>query len=266
MRTEVLIETVSERRRSLMWWSLGILALTAVTIAFYPSVRDATGFNDYSKDLPEAMRALFAGGETDLISGAGYLNSQIFALLAPLLLLILAIGFGAAAVAGEEERGTLDLLLAQPLRRGELVWQRFLALAVLTGVATMVLFATVAAGAPLVDLDIGLANLAAASLSIALLALLYGTIAMAVGALRPGRGRAVAVASGLAVGAWMLDGFGQAISGLEPWRPLSPYFQALGENPLREGAPWGGWGALVGLTALTVAAAVVGLQRRDIEQ
>jgi ABC-2 type transport system permease protein len=266
MRAEVFLETVRERRRTLMWWSLGILALAAIHIAFYPSVRDATALNEYGEDLPEALRALFTGGETDLVSGPGYLNSQIFALLGPLLLLILAIGFGANAIAGDEERGTLDLLLAQPVKRSELVWQRFLALAVLVTVATVVLFGGLALGAPLVDLEVDLGNLAAASVSIGLLALLYGAIAMAVGAIRPGRARAVAIATVLAVAAWILDGFGQAVSGLEPWRPISPYYQALGDSPLREGAVWGGWAILAAMTALAVATAILGLGRRDIEQ
>jgi ABC-2 type transport system permease protein len=265
MGAEVFLETLRERRRFIIWWSIAILALAALHIAFYPSVRDATGLNDYGRDLPEAMRALFTGGEVDLVSGPGYLNSQIFSLLGPLLLLILAIGFGAAAVAGDEERGVLDLLLAQPLRRAELVWQRFLALVALVGVATMVLFAALALGAPLVDLEVDPVNLAAASVSIGLLAVLYGTIALAVGAIRRGRARAIAVASGLAVAAWILDGFGQAISALEPWRPISPYFQALGDSPLRDGAPWGGWMILVALTALTLTAGALGLGRRDIE-
>ena len=40
--------------------------------------------------------------------------------MAPLILLIFAVGAGADAVAGEEERGALDLLLAHPLRRRRL--------------------------------------------------------------------------------------------------------------------------------------------------
>ena len=35
----------------------------------------------------------------------------------PLLLLVYAIGAGSRAIAGEEESGTLDLLLAHPLSR-----------------------------------------------------------------------------------------------------------------------------------------------------
>jgi ABC-2 type transport system permease protein len=266
MRTEILVQTLRERRRSLLWWTLGLAALVVLNVAFYPSVRDDQALSDYAKDLPESVRALFAGGELDLTSPAGYLNSQIFALLAPLVLLIFAIGAGAGFVAGEEERGTLDLLLAHPVRRRDYVVERFLALAALVLALSATLLVTVTAGSWLVDLEIGFDRLLAASVSVALLALLYGAIALAVGALTPGRAQAIAVASGLAVAAWIFDGLAQAVDALDPWRPIEPYYHALGQNPLREGASLGSWALLAGGTILVVAVAAAGLERRDIGQ
>jgi ABC-2 type transport system permease protein len=263
---EVLVEAVRERRRSLAWWTIGLVALLALNVAFYPSVRDDPALSDYAKDLPESVRAMFAGGELDLASPVGYLNSQIYALMAPLVLLIFAIGAGAGAVAGEEERGTLDLLLAHPVRRRSYVVQRFLALAALVAALTAVLLATVALGSWLVDLEIGFGRLVAASASVGLLAVLYAAVALAVGALAPGRARAIAVASGLVLAAWIFDGLAQAVDLLDGWRAATPYYHALGRSPLREGAPWSGWALLVGLTAILVAVGAAGLERRDVRQ
>jgi ABC-2 type transport system permease protein len=266
MPSEVLVESIRERRRGLAWWALGLAALVALNVAFYPSIRDDQALSDYAKDLPESVRALFAGGELDITSPAGYLNSQIFALLAPILFLIFAIGAGSAAVAGEEERGMLDLILAQPLRRRDYVIQRFLALAALVAALVLVLLLTVALGSWAVDLEIGFGKLLAASSSVGLLALLFGSVALAAGAIRPGRAPAIAAAAGLAVVAWLLDGLGKAVDFLDSLRPLSPYYQAIGRNPLREGAQWDGWIILVAVCALLAAAAVVGFERRDVRQ
>jgi ABC-2 type transport system permease protein len=266
MRTEVLLQSVRERRRALLWWTLGLAALVGLNLAFYPSIRDDPALSDYAKDLPEAVRALFAGGELDLASATGYLNSQVYALTAPLVLLIYSIGAGAGAVAGEEERGTLDLVLAHPVHRWDFVMQRFLALAALVAVLTLTLLSTVAVGSWLVDLEIGFGRLLAASVSVGLFAVLFGAIALLVGALVPGRARSVAVASGAAIVSWMFDGLAQAVDALEPWRPLAPYYHAIGRNPLREGTPWSGWLILVGTTGLLVAAACVALDRRDLRQ
>ena len=266
MRTDVLRESLRERSRSIVWWTLGLVLLIGVNVAFYPSVRDDEALSDYAKDLPESLRALFAGGELDLASPVGYLNSQVFALTAPLVLFIFAIGAGSGAVAGEEEKGTLDLLLAHPIRRRDYVVQRFLALAALVAVLGAVVLAAVALGSAAVGLDIGFGRLVAATVSVTLLALFVGSLALAIGAVVPGRARAIAIAAGVAVMAWLLDGLGQAVDVLEPWRPLSPYYQALGQNPLRNGAPWTGWAILALAIVSSAVIGAIGLERRDLRQ
>src|SRR5262245_66674443 len=106
MATEVLVQSVRERGRSLLWWTLGLVGLIGITVAFYPSIRDDPGLAEFGENLPESLRALFIGGELDLASPVGYLNSQVYAAVAPLVFLVFSIGAGAGAVAGEEERGT----------------------------------------------------------------------------------------------------------------------------------------------------------------
>jgi ABC-2 type transport system permease protein len=266
MRTEILVEALRQRRRSLLWWSLGLAGLVALNVAFYPSVRDDQALSDYTKNLPESVRALFAGGELDITSPVGYLNSQVYALLVPLVFLVFSIGAGAAAVAGEEERGTLDLVLAHPVRRRGYVIQRFGALALLVLTLSLLLLAVVAVGSLLVDLEIGFDRLLSASTSVWLFALLFGTVALATGAVRPGRAAAIAAAAVLAIASWLLDGLGQAVDVLDPLRPLSPYYQALGRNPLRTGALWDAWLILVIATAVLSLTAAVGLERRDLRQ
>jgi hypothetical protein len=58
----------------------------------------------------------------------------------------------------------------------------------------------------------------------------------------------------------------RTVDALHGWRTLSPYYQALGENPLREGVPWDGWAVLAGLTGLLLAVAAAAFERRDIRQ
>ena len=97
------------------------------------------------------------------------------------------------------------------MRRRNYVVQRFLALAALIAALTAMLVATVALGSWAVDLDIGFGRLVAASLSVALLAAFFGSLALAAGAIRPGRAQAIAISAGAAVVAWLLDGLGPAV-------------------------------------------------------
>src|SRR5512146_735571 len=131
MLRNAFVKTLRDARRAIGWWSLGLIAMAALMIAVYPTVRDNPDLNRMVEDYPDALKAFIAfGGDLDYVSGAGYLGSELFSFMVPLLLLVAAIGAGARALAGEEERGTLDLLLANPLSRRRLVLDKLAALTV----------------------------------------------------------------------------------------------------------------------------------------
>lgn len=266
MNAEIVLEGFREHRRSLLWWSFGLIVFTVITLVFYPSIRDSSGLSDYSKDLPEAMRAMFVGGELDLTSPSGFLNSQIFAVMAPTLLAIFAVSTGASAIAGDEERGLLDQRLAQPVSRTSMVVQQFFWLLAGVAILTVVLLATVVLGGRPFDLKVDFMNLLAISVSTGLFGLLFGVMALAVGCVIPGKSRAVAVAAAVATLSWIIDGLAKSVSWLQPAQDFSPYHQAYGASPLLHGIPWGGWAVLVAITAALVAISIVGLNRRDIRQ
>ena len=266
MNAEIVLEGFREHRRSLLWWSFGLIVFTAITLVFYPSMRDSAGLSAYSKDLPEAMRAMFVGGELDLTSPSGFLNSQIFAVMAPTLLAIFAVSTGASAIAGDEERGLLDQRLAQPVSRTSVVIQQFLWLSAGVLILTIVLLATVGLGGRPFDLNVNFMNLLAISVSTGLFGLLFGVMSLAVGCVIPGKSRAVAVAAAVATLSWIIDGLTMSVSWLEPVQDFSPYHQAYGASPLLNGIPWGGWAILAAITASLVAISIIGLNRRDIRQ
>jgi len=113
MLRSVLLKSLRDVRRSFAWWSLGIVGLVAMIVAVYPSVRDNPGLNKLVQDYPEALKSFIAfGGVVDYVSPAGYLGSELFSLMVPLVFLLALVGRGASTLAGEEESGTLDLLLA----------------------------------------------------------------------------------------------------------------------------------------------------------
>ena len=123
MLRSVLAKTVRDGRRSLAWWSLGLLGVVLLTVGFWPSVRDSPELARFAQNAPDVLKA-FTGGELDFATAVGYLEARLFALVVPVLFLVYAIGAGARAIAGEEEAGTLDLLLSLPLARTRLVLEK----------------------------------------------------------------------------------------------------------------------------------------------
>src|ERR671919_802880 len=142
----VLRQMLRERRRGVLWWSVAIAALTAITAASYPAIKDVGSvFDQLVEQMPEGMLELF-GAEGGITSPEGYLNSQLYSNILPILLLVYGIGMAAWAVAGTEREGTLEPLLANPVSRSQVALERLtgvtLLLAVPVIVATALLIAT----------------------------------------------------------------------------------------------------------------------------
>ncbi|HJV29139.1 MAG TPA: ABC transporter permease subunit [Gaiellaceae bacterium] len=265
MRRNVFLKTLLDARRALVWWSLGLIGMSTLMIAVYPTVRDNPDLNKMVSDYPEALKAFIAfGGDLDYVSGAGYLGSELFAFMVPLLLLIASIGAGARAIAGEEERGTIDLLLANPLSRPRLVLDKLAAVATEVVLLSVVLVTALAAGVALVGMNVSTAHLAAATTSAALLAFAFGAIALFVGAFSGHRGIAIGVTAAGAVAAYLVNSLAAIVTFLEPARTVSPFYHYVASDPLRQGLALDHVAFLVLVALAAAGLAIVAFERRDL--
>jgi ABC-2 type transport system permease protein len=239
--------------------------LVGLYAAVYPSVSESASYSDIIDQMPEALRGLFtAGGVGDVTSGPGYVYVELLSLMGPLLFLVYAIGAGASAVAGEEERHTLDLLLATPVTRTRVVVEKFAAL--LAGLAVMgvVLWAALVGLGAAVDMGLSTLDTAAAALHLVLLGAEFGALALLSGCLA---GRVVvarAVPAFVAVVSYVVNGLGTTVDWLEPFRKLSPFFQYLDHDPIRNGVSLLSVGVTVASTLVLVALSVLVFRRRDV--
>ena len=71
MLRNILLKTLRDRRRSLRFWSIGLVFVMAIMIAFYPTIRDMPAIGEYIESLPEEMMALFAGEAGDYTTPPG---------------------------------------------------------------------------------------------------------------------------------------------------------------------------------------------------
>lgn len=265
MLRNAFAKTLRDARRSIGWWTLGLLAMTALMIAAYPSVRDNPDLNKMVEDYPDALKAFLGLGENvDYTSAVGYLNSELFAFMVPLLLLIAAIGAGARATAGEEERGTLDLLLANPISRRRLVLDKVAALAAEIAILTSALWLALVVGVEATGMSVSAAHLATASIAAALLAFAFGAIALFLGAALGRRGAAIGIAAAGGVAAYLLNSLAELVDFLKPLRQASPFYHYAANDALRAGLAVEHVGFLLLLAAAAVVAALVAFDRRDL--
>lgn len=258
-------KTLRDRRRSLLWWTVGILAYMVLLEVAYPALADQReALQALVESYPESLlAALGVAPGQDVFSPAGYVASQATALIVPLAFSLLAAAFGARAVAGEEEEGTMDLLLAAPISRTRVILEKAAAMAAVMGWLSVVLFASIWLGR-FFEMEIAAANIAGTSAAAGLLALAFGSVALAAGAVSGRRGVTVGVVSFLAVGSFLLNALGQVLPELEGWRLLSPFYYYDSSQPLVSGYDWG-HGAVLAVVALAgLAVGVWGFNRRDV--
>ena len=214
--------------------------------------------------LPQAMKAMFGvAGGLDFTSGPGYLRGEVFGFTLPLLFLVFGIGAGATAIAGDEEKGTLGLVLAQPVRRARVVVERFSAVVGNAAVLAGAVLVSIVVVGPIVGLHVGMAAVVGAVLATMLLGCLYASVALAVGAATGHRGAALGVSAGLAVVGYLLDSLASITHVLKPLQPASPFHWAPPGDLVTGGSAIG----LVWLAVATVAfvvAAAWSFDHRDI--
>lgn len=264
MLRSVFLKNLRDRRWSLLWWGISLFALALYIAMFYPYIRNMPGLNELLQEIPEGLIKTLVGEVTDLTSPQGYLNSELFFLIAPLLFLIFAIGMASDAIAGEEERGTLDLLLSTPIPRWRTVLEKVAALTIALIFVAFAFWLGLAIGAASVKMDLSIGRLAEATLSGVLLALALGMLALAVGCIRGDRGLSASVASAIGVVAYFLNALGPQVEALKPYQKLSLFYYYIGASPLTNGLNPGHATVLLGLAILFLIVALVAFEHRDL--
>ncbi|GIW13156.1 MAG: hypothetical protein KatS3mg062_0595 [Tepidiforma sp.] len=259
--------TFRDRRRALLWWTLGLVVINVVTLVFYPTVRNSQSFDELVQQMPEPLRATFGmAGGVSLSSAPGYLWVRLFSSLLTALLVVYAIVGGASLVGGSEEDGTLELILANPISRASLAAQRVLALAAL--LALLVLGSALSLlllAPPFSALDgIDGAGLAAAFAGLYTLALLHAAVAFAGGAISGRRGPGFAAATVLAAGGFLAQGLLTAADAPGWVRNLNPWHWYLHTNLLAFGPSVSAVLPALLLAVVPVAAGVASFRRRDL--
>jgi ABC-2 type transport system permease protein len=257
---------VSERRRWLLGWSIGVAALIVVTVAFWPTLRGrADELNKAMESMPDSLRSLFGlGGGVDPFSPVGYLSSKVFAMTLPLLLLIAGIGL-AAAPSGDEEHGLLETTYTLPIRRRGVVLQRWTAMVALVAALAGVGLVTSTVSSAIVGIDVSTTGLVWACVAAAALAWAVAGIATVVGAFTGRRGMAITVSAVVAVVSYLVTSLADA--GIDVFRTLRPVSLFTHYDVVRilvVGRPSWHLLVLVAVAAVCPAVAAWAVERRDL--
>ena len=256
----LVLHTTRLQARGVLIWGAALGLYSAALVASYTTFSgSAEQMNQMLEVYPKGMLEAF--GITDLADVENYMNSQVF-LLAPLALAFFPILAAAGTIAGAEERGTIDVLLGNPIPRWQLVVGSFVSIALsLLGILAIMGVLT-GITAALMDVDLAAKSTAAAVLNMWPLCLLFGAVAMLCSAVFHRRALAIAVPASLLFAMYLLDTLGRVSEDLEDLRPLSAFYYY--GSAIEDGIDRTHFAGLTLAACALVLLAVLAFRRRDI--
>lgn len=263
MLKNAFLKTLRDQRASGLFWAAGLIAISAYVMFLYPIIVENAGLNEFIKDLPEQMTAL-VGGPLDYSTAIGFLSAQLYSVVAPLIMIVYAVVQGTGAIAGEEQRGTLTLLLANPLPRRRIVLHKAAALTVGVVAGTSLLWAGLLGWAQIAGVDVDLGGLTNGSIMLGLLALFFGATGLAVGAATGRPGVSGGITGAFAVGTYLLNAFIPFVGWLRPARFVTPFYYYQGNDPMLNGLSAAHALALAAGAVVLTGIAVWAFDRRDL--
>jgi ABC-2 type transport system permease protein len=160
----------------------------------------------------------------------------------------------------------MGLLLANPVKRSTVIYQKTFAMALYGLAVGFSTFAGVAVGSLLGGLGMDVGNIAATSLLVTLVGLVFGTFALALSAATGRVNVAVYGTVGVALILYVLNALLPFNDRLVGYAKVSPFYYYLTSDPLMNGMNWGHGAVLTALTIMLIVLSVILFQRRDLRQ
>lgn len=263
MTFPLLLKTWRDHFKGIIGWAVGTSALVIVMLWVYPTVASsASGMSEISAAFPPEFQEMFR--MNDYTSPAGYLSTELFSFMIPLIFVAMGVSWGASAVADEEEHGTADLLYSLPIPRWRILLVKWLAVMMMIVGVGVLFLATLAIGGPFADMDLGLPQLTAASLGTVLLGCVYGGLAFLLGAITGSKAISLGVSIVLALAAFLVYMLAPLVDAFARIENLSPFQWAYGNQPLWNGFAAGPLTLLAIVAVLLVLSSLGVYRRRDI--
>ena len=197
------------RRTSLLWYSFGLALYGWFIVAFFPLVEDNLEYMEvFETVFTDEMLALFGGAGLNFGTLGGFLSIEYLSLIWVFIVGAAVITFAAGALGGAVDDGTMELTLAQPVSRMQVVLARYLALVAYAGVLNLVTVATIYLPGLLHGVDVAPDAMGLLFVIGWLMTMAIGGFAYAVAALSSGGGRTIAISLGALAAMWLADVLG----------------------------------------------------------
>jgi ABC-2 type transport system permease protein len=210
----------------ILGWGAILFLLSWMTVARYDLMLENQDVLERLTTGSAARIIALFGDPAKLTSPEGFLSLALFSYL-PLILGVFAILAGSGLLAADEEKGTLDLVLAYPVSRAALFTGRVLAFATAVVAVLALSWLGFVVAIPRSSLAVDSAAMARPYVSLLALLLFFGTLALLASMLLPSRRQAAMAAGMVLLASFFLTTLARLDNQLETIARFSPitYYQ-----------------------------------------
>lgn len=223
MLSSVFKKTVYERRWAMAWWGLGMFAMTLLIVLLFPTFQNA--FGQTLNDVPDSLKQVL-GNASDYQRIEGFLQLQVFMQMI-FLTIIYGVILCTGLIAGEEGQGTLQTLLANPISRTKVYFEKLGAAAVVLWVVNAAMFVGVVVGCLIIGESANWWRLFLATNIQWLVSMVFALFGYMLGAVTGKRGISGAIAGVYVFVAYMVSSLVASVEWMKYLNYASPikYFQ-----------------------------------------
>ncbi len=252
-----------DSRRGIIGWGALLGGTALLYISIFPQIEGL--LETLGPFLENPLIRSLIGDVGQYTTLGGYMGMK-FLTVAPVMLFVYAVVVALGIVAGEEERGTLDVLLSTPAPRWQIIVEKFAALTVALLLILALLLAGMVLGALL--LPPGLVTFEAlleAALNILPVTLFVAALALLLSTVLRSRNTAGAVTGAIVAAAYFMTTLGDMAGGVVgDIKYLSFYQYYGGTSVMTSGIQWGGFFGLLAGAAILLGLSIYAFQRRDL--
>ncbi len=246
-------------RVPILAWGIGLALLLMATVAAAPSVSQAAG------SLSQAAQTFsFFGEPVALGTPLGYITFKFLGLV-PLFLGIWTVIAGAHLIRGDEERGSLDLVLGEPVGRMQVIVQKIIAFALGVTLIGLLILLGLLLGLASAKLPVDFGADVLAAVNISLTAFVYGALAIFFSQFTRTAGGAAGIAGAYMAVDFVVAGAVHTAQGPEWLSRLTINYYSELSKPIipTYGANAGALLVMLGMSVVLVAASIWLFVRRD---
>ncbi len=205
----LIIKTVQKNLIGLLIYTIISASFMWMYVAMWPSFsKESERFLELADAYPEAIMEALSINMADMFGSLeGFIAGEHFSIVWPIILIILVLAYASSAIAGEVEKGTIELLLAQPISRLKIFFAKYFSGLVIIAAFILLSNFSVVPFSFLHNVDFRLQNYLAISILGFLFAFAIYGICIMLSSFSSSKGKPMAVTGGLLIIMYALNVF-----------------------------------------------------------